>query len=266
MSDITQVLPGLWSGTVTHDGQVDKYTVTFAQDGTLSMVTPVSKGGGDWAQTGPDRFHFKAKEIFHKEAGMPASYVEITIDATLTGTTYEGTGTATIHAEDGSLIYATTAETSARQPAPNTEKSTAELHYEIVSRLFQEGLNGGDLSVADELMTLDFRNHGSHDDSMTGPESFKFTIKKQRSAFTDVHYEIQDFVSQGDRAAIRWVMRGKHTGEFIGVPATGLEVEHNAMIFFRFEGDKLAERWGVIDNFTLLKTLQAAHKRAAVTP
>jgi len=35
-----------------------------------------------------------------------------------------------------------------------------------------------------------------------------------------------------------------------------MEIEHNAMIFLRFEGDQIAERWGIVDNFTLMRVLQ----------
>lgn len=135
--------------------------------------------------------------------------------------------------------------------------ASAERQKEVVYKIFMEGLNNGDLSVADEYLTPDFRNHGSHDDSMRGPEAFKHTIKIQRGAFSDIRYEILDFISMGDRAAIRWIMHGRHTGPFLGVPATGKTVEHHAIIWFRFEGDKVAERWGIVDNFRLLNFLRA---------
>ncbi|MFF1506876.1 ester cyclase [Streptomyces sp. NPDC058326] len=135
--------------------------------------------------------------------------------------------------------------------------TTQEHQKNVVHRLFMEGLNGGDLSVADELMTPDFVNHGSMDDSLTGPEAFKTTIRRQRGAFSDIRYEILDTLSEGDRVAIRWVMHGVHTGEFLGVAPTHRKVEHHAMIFFRFEDGKLAERWGIVDNFALLRVLGA---------
>lgn len=135
--------------------------------------------------------------------------------------------------------------------------SNPEKHREVIEKIFLEGLNKGDFSVADTYLTPDFRNHGSHDDSLTGPEAFKHTIRKQRGAFSDIKYEILDFISMGDKAAIRWIMHGRHTGEFLGVPPTGKQVEHHAIIWLRFEGDRVAERWGIVDNYALLRTLQA---------
>lgn len=133
---------------------------------------------------------------------------------------------------------------------------SAQRQQEIIETIYYQGLNTGNLDIADQYLTDDFHSHGSHDDSMVGPEAFKFTIRIQRAAFSDVEYEILDFISMGDKAAVRWVMRGKHTGEFLGVPPTGKVVEHNAIIWLRFEGEKIAERWGIIDNFTLLKVLR----------
>jgi predicted ester cyclase len=138
-----------------------------------------------------------------------------------------------------------------------TKVASAEVQRAVVDRIWLEGLNNGDLSIADDYLTSDFRNHGSRDDSLIGPEAFKMTIRAQRSGFSDIKYEILDFISQGDRAAVRWIMRGRHTGDFLGVPATGREVEHHAVLILRFEGDKIAERWGVVDNYALLRFLQA---------
>jgi predicted ester cyclase len=137
-----------------------------------------------------------------------------------------------------------------------TEVISATRQREIVDKIYLEGLNNGNLAIADEYLTPDFRNHGSHDDSLTGPESFKLTIRKQRAGFSDIRYEILDFISQDDKCVVRWVMHGRHTGEFIGVPATGKTVQHHAILILRFEGDKIAERWGIVDNFALLRFLR----------
>ncbi|MGI5237975.1 ester cyclase [Dactylosporangium sp. CA-139066] len=137
-----------------------------------------------------------------------------------------------------------------------TTVASAEKQREVVDQIWLVGLNQGDLSIADKHLTPDFRNHGSHDDSLTGPEAFKLTIRKQRSGFSDIRYEILDFLSEGDRACVRWVMHGRHTGMFLGVPPTGKIVEHHAILILRFEGEKVAERWGIVDNFALLNFLR----------
>jgi predicted ester cyclase len=136
------------------------------------------------------------------------------------------------------------------------EVASPQMQRAIVDKIWGEGLNKGNLAIADECLTPDFKNHGSHDDALSGPESFKNTIRMQRGAFSDIDYEILDFISEGDKCVLRWVMRGRHTGPFLGVPPTGKSVEHHAMILLRFEGNRVAERWGIVDNFGLMKQLQ----------
>lgn len=138
------------------------------------------------------------------------------------------------------------------------EIPSVERQREIIDIVYNRGLNAGDLSVADQYLTPDYQSHGSYDDSVRGPASFKMTIAMQHRSFSDIKYEVLDVVSEGDKSAIRWVMRGRHTGPFIGIPPTGREIEHHAMIILRFEGDQIAERWGIVDNFTLMRTLQGA--------
>ncbi|MFD1659491.1 ester cyclase [Streptomyces caeni] len=161
---------------------------------------------------------------------------------------------------DATTVESSTEHMTVPQKKGMADMASAERQKEIVEEIFREGLTNGDLSVADKHLTADFKNNGSHDDSMRGPEAFKHTIRIQQSAFSDIKYEILDFVSQGDRAAARWVMYGRHTGPFLGVQPTGLEVEHNAIIWFRFEGEKIAERWGIVDNFTTYRFLTSGGK------
>ncbi|MGY3202332.1 ester cyclase [Streptomyces sp. TE5632] len=85
---------------------------------------------------------------------------------------------------------------------------TPEQQKELIEKVFHEGLDLGGLSAADRYLTADFRNHGSHDDSMRGPEAFKHTTKIQQSAFSDIKYETLDFISQGDKAASRTTAAG----------------------------------------------------------
>lgn len=121
MSSVAPV--GQWSGTVTHDGEVDEYTVTFSENGSLELTTRKSSGQGSWSATGEDTFSFTFKEVFNVDAGQhspngkAAAYIQIDIDARRSGSTYSGSGTAEVHGPDGAVIYSTVASTTARQQA-----------------------------------------------------------------------------------------------------------------------------------------------------
>jgi hypothetical protein len=109
---------GAWTGSVSYDGLVDAYTATFVEDGTLSLDTKKSTGTGSWSRTGPDAFHFVVKEVFKGEqispTGKTVAYIQVEFDAQLSESGYSGTGKATVYGTDGSVVYSTVAETSAR--------------------------------------------------------------------------------------------------------------------------------------------------------
>lgn len=121
MAEQNDTLVGSWSGTVTHDGEVDEYTVTFAEDGSLKLRTTKSTGSGEWSSTGQGSFRFTFREVFnpdvgqHSPNGKRAAYIQIDIAAQRFGSTYTGSGTAEVYGTDGSVIYSTLADTQARQ-------------------------------------------------------------------------------------------------------------------------------------------------------
>lgn len=110
---------GKWEGTVTHDGEVDGYTVIFEDDGSLVVTTHKSGGTGTWTVTGSDTFEFTIRETFNPEVGQispngfHAAYLEITFAAQRSGGTFSGVGKAVVHGPDDAVIYSTDASTSA---------------------------------------------------------------------------------------------------------------------------------------------------------
>jgi len=109
---------GTWTGTVAHSNQVDKFRISFAEDGTLSLQTElesgvVSAGTGTWTRTGDDTFSYRIQEIFHDEQGR-AAHVFVAVDAVTAGEKYTGTGTGELRTPEGHLIYETVPVVDAR--------------------------------------------------------------------------------------------------------------------------------------------------------
>ena len=84
---------------------------------------------------------------------------------------------------------------------------------------------------------------------------------KEREAFPDMHFVVQDAVAEGDRVVLRWTARGTHLGPFwtpLGTAAaTGKEVTLGATITYRVEGGRIAEEWACIDWLDAVQQLGA---------
>jgi predicted ester cyclase len=78
------------------------------------------------------------------------------------------------------------------------------------------------------------------------------------AAFGDLRTTVEDVVDGGDKLAVRYTLSGTHTGDFLGLAATGTEISVIGLAIMRFEGERVVERWSVSDTLDLLTQLDAS--------
>ena len=122
-------------------------------------------------------------------------------------------------------------------------------------RAYEELLNGGNLEVAEDLVTPEFLNHEAPPGRDRGPESMRGLATMLRTAFPDLHFTIEELVAEGDTVAGRLTMSGTHEGPLMGMPPTGRSVRQNNMHFVRFRDGKAIEHWGVRDDLGMMQQL-----------
>ncbi|MEU9132172.1 ester cyclase [Kitasatospora sp. NPDC048540] len=129
-----------------------------------------------------------------------------------------------------------------------------QLNMATVRRLLVDTA-AGDMSAIDELMAPDYRDH---DPSMAGdtvgPAAVKEMIEGYRRSF-DFTFDIQGQLADGDQVATRWMWRGTHTGEFMGMPASGKTIEAAGMTMFRFEDGRVKEGWWSWDSVGMMRQM-----------
>jgi predicted ester cyclase len=129
----------------------------------------------------------------------------------------------------------------------------------------QDRLRGG---PADELCAPRYTAHlaGNPPVDLAGHKQFAAMFY---AAFPDLGHTIDGAVAEGERATVRFTLRGTNTGSFMGLPPTGRLVVVPATATFRFDGDKVAELWGEFDQAGMMRQLAGqdaeAGARAEVT-
>ena len=118
-------------------------------------------------------------------------------------------------------------------------------------------MNEGKLEVIDEICSHDFVNHDPLPGTSPDFAGLKDFVTQVRSAFPDLETTAEDILVEGDRLAVRSTIRGTHKGDFMGIPASGKEVEVSNYDFVRFENDQAAEHWGTIDSAALMEQIGA---------
>ena len=125
---------------------------------------------------------------------------------------------------------------------------SAEENKALIRRLVDEVYNDNDLDVLDKLVAQDIINHSAVPEHQHGIEGFRHVNEWVRAAFSDVHYEIEDMIAEGDMVACRITVSGTQDGEFQGNPPTGKRFSVDHVHWHRLADGKLVERWAVRDD------------------
>jgi steroid delta-isomerase-like uncharacterized protein len=129
---------------------------------------------------------------------------------------------------------------------------------ELIQRFYDEMLGEGDLSKLDELVTDDVVDHEEAlPGQPEGKEGVIFFVNALRGAFSDIKATIGQSLESGDLASAQVTLTGKHTGDWMGVPASDKSFEIQAIDIIRVEDGKCAEHWGVTDNMALMMQIGA---------
>lgn len=108
---------------------------------------------------------------------------------------------------------------------------------EIIER-FKIMINTNDKKLAEELIAPD-----AEFQSLTSPEKlyggsgYLSVVDFMRKSFSDIHWDIEDTASEGNKIAVSWICSGTHDGDFMGLPASGKKFSFRAMNFYYFNDD-----------------------------
>jgi steroid delta-isomerase-like uncharacterized protein len=82
-------------------------------------------------------------------------------------------------------------------------------------------------------------------------------VVKLHTAFPDLSFIVEDEVNNGKKAAGRYTMRGRHRGEFLGMPATNNHVEVRGIDMFHITDGRIKEIWVFLDSLGFVQQLEA---------
>ena len=106
-------------------------------------------------------------------------------------------------------------------------------------------------------VAADVVNHTARPGLPPGVDGLVATMQWLGSAFSDQRYEIHRMVAEGDLLAVHLTHSGVHTGEFMGLPASGRPFAYQHMHMLRFRDGVTTEHWAVHDTMALLGQIGA---------
>lgn len=119
------------------------------------------------------------------------------------------------------------------------------------TKTYLEMLNRHEPDLVEQFVAEDYINHNPF--VADGREANRQFWAGFFAALPDMAATMEDLVVSGDRVVGRFVYRGTHTGELMGIPAGGNGVEMRSIDIWRVRDGMFVEHW---DELNLLEVFQ----------
>jgi steroid delta-isomerase-like uncharacterized protein len=125
----------------------------------------------------------------------------------------------------------------------------------LLAETFVQMLNTHDPDLVDAFVATDYRNHNAFVDD--GREANRQFWAAFFAALPDLTATMEDLVISGDRVVGRFIYRGTHLGEFMGIPPSGRHVEMRSIDIWRVADGLFVEHWDELNTLEFFQQLGA---------
>lgn len=98
----------------------------------------------------------------------------------------------------------------------------------------------------DDLPTF-VHNPVTHNDRTLSIAEFQDLLRRDATEIPDLYYAIERLVVQGEQVACRIRFNCTPRAHFRGIPASGQPISFVEHVFYRYQDDKIAQIWSLID-------------------
>ena len=132
----------------------------------------------------------------------------------------------------------------------------------VFFKQFLQFINTADENLAQQLISPVAKFYvPGQSEPLQGPKGYLMIIAMMRGGFPDIQWTIEDMITENNKVAVRFTIRGTHKGVFFGVPATEKSIVVQAMNFYRLADSQIIEEFGQPDMLGLLTQIGAVPLR-----
>ena len=134
-----------------------------------------------------------------------------------------------------------------------------EQNIELMQRWFREVWNEGRTQTVYDLLSVKAIGTGQTgpQGEIHGPAEFVPFVERIRAAFPDINVAIEDAFGAQDKVVVRWSAAMTHSGNGLGVPATGKPVRLTGITIARILDGQIVEGWDNWDQLGMLQQIGA---------
>jgi steroid delta-isomerase-like uncharacterized protein len=130
---------------------------------------------------------------------------------------------------------------------------------EAVMTRFVEFINTADAQLAQQVIAPDAVFWApTQAEALHGPSDYLGLLAMLRSGFPDIQWTLEETITEGNKVAARFTMRGTHRGNFFGISPTGNKICVQALNFYHLADGQIVKEQGQPDLFGLMQQIGAA--------
>ena len=133
----------------------------------------------------------------------------------------------------------------------------SEVNKILATLWFEKVWNQGQRDAISEMLAPDGVIHDGNETAI-GAEGFYAFYDRMRAAFSDIHITIESTLAERDDVCLRWSCTLRHSGDGLGLPATGKVVTITGISIIRLANGKLSEGWQNWDMLGLMQQITEA--------
>ncbi len=116
-------------------------------------------------------------------------------------------------------------------------------------------VNDGNLDLINNTNFTEDITMISSPENIVGIDNFKAFYQNFITGFSDIQFTVVDIFGEGDNIIKHWNFKGKHTGDFFGIPATGKSVDIEGVTLAKMKDGKIAQEQDFMDNMLFMQQL-----------
>lgn len=133
----------------------------------------------------------------------------------------------------------------------NAELSKKNIEY--YSRVWDVAINEGRINILDSAYVENAVLHTVPE--VKGKANAKAYYENYIVGFSDRKFIVKEIFADGDKLVKYWQFKGKHTGTFFGIPATGKDVDVIGCTIAKMKDGKIAEEQDFMDNLDFMQQI-----------
>ena len=127
------------------------------------------------------------------------------------------------------------------------KSATEELNKSIVIKWLTEVNEDNYEELFKELWVENCEHYFNSSTEAVKFDEFKQMLDNLYTEYPMIHHEVHDIIANDDKVVAKFSAKVFHDRTMFGAPATGKEIEWNAMAIFQLSNGKIHTRWEITD-------------------